>query len=111
MASQLPRLRDLTFDGGVPRSRVYDLPYQHGVIMKDIAPKVPEIYLVQLTAGICWRRTDRWHPISPLEGREVVWESLVHCNLDCFVDFGGFLASLVRPEELSDSRRSLLFPH
>jgi hypothetical protein len=110
MSSKLPRLKDLTLEKGVPSSRVLDLPYQHSVIIKDIVPKVPEINRVKLTDRICWRRTDCWHPISPLEGREVVRNTLVHSTIDGVVDFGRLFASLVHPEELSDDRRSLLFP-
>jgi hypothetical protein len=111
MSSQLPRLRDLTLEKGIPRPREMDLSYQHGVIINDIVPKVPGLRRVKLTDCICWRRTNCWQPISPLDGRGIVRRILIQRSLEGMVDFGGFFASLVSPEELSDSRRSLLFPN
>jgi hypothetical protein len=108
--SKLPRLRDLALFKGVPQTRLLDLPYQHRIIIKDIVPNVPagEILRVTLADSISWCRSDRWHPTVPFEDREDFRMSLgySHANL---VDFRGFIASLFRPEELSDGLRSQLF--
>jgi hypothetical protein len=101
----------LTLDKGLNPLVEFDLPFQHGVIIKDILPKVPEIVRVKLVDGIYWRRTDRWRPIISLEGREDVRRRLVKRNVDRVVDFGGLFASFFRPEELSDRLRSKLFPN
>jgi hypothetical protein len=110
MSSKLPRLRDLTLYKGLPPLKEFHLPYQHDVIIKDIVPKVPEIRRVKLTRGICWRRTDCWQPIIPLDGRKDLRRRLVKCYVDHVVDFGNLFASFFRPEELSDGLRSKIFP-